>query len=336
VINSVPALQISDEETNEIPFPDMGFYAMFPFNIECQFDKFDNYDNEIDKIEIDESCNNFLVQPQMIDDGYFGYFLNNNNLNFTRINNQMIEIHLLANTSDNESISFSLVDSENNPLKFKDGNVDLEPIKNFIQIRELIANNEYEIVKNQVSLVGLTRNKRKIIHPKFSGILGVRPSYKTQPRIISTIQSISIPVEPSTNYFSRIELTVKSFRMQVETEQRTRTLLGVFGLVGGAWGLASALYATSFGVDTIRPWGCLQYYCGLRHRTHNKFKKTIPVLPLINTSSSMTELDSYASDFKELRDRLISLEIFLKEYVVDIKFLEISEKMDQNDRNDNI
>ncbi|CAI2195619.1 952_t:CDS:2, partial [Funneliformis geosporum] len=195
---------------------------------------------------------------------------------------------------------------------------------------ELVANNKYYLVNNQVSYIGLTRNQKKIIHPKFSGILGVSPSYKNLHRIVSNFQNMPIPDEPSTVYYSVISLTATSFRMQVETEKRTRTLLGVFGLVGGAWGLSSALYATLFGVDAIRPWGCLQTDCGLRRRTYNKLKRRIPVLPLINSSSSMTELNSYSPDVKELRDRLISLEIFLKEYVVDINYLEKSEKTVQN------
>ncbi|CAI2161633.1 17225_t:CDS:2, partial [Funneliformis geosporum] len=113
VINSVPAIQISVEDTTELPFPDMGFYAKFPFNIECQFHDGIDEMNEI----IDNSCNNSLTHPQLLRDdpypGYFGYFVNNKNLKFTKITkigNQFIEIKLFAN-SYNDFIEFYLVDS---------------------------------------------------------------------------------------------------------------------------------------------------------------------------------------------------------------------------------
>ncbi|CAI2169970.1 19650_t:CDS:2 [Funneliformis geosporum] len=317
VINSVPAIQFSIIETNEIPFPDTGKMI------------------EI----IDNNCNNSFIQPQQLWDdppGYFGYFINNNNLKFTKntkSGNQFIEIKLSAN-SYGDFIEIYLIDTEFNPLKLQDGKVDLESIQIIDHIRELVANNKYYLVNNQVSYIGLTRNQQKKIHSRFSGILGVSPSYNNLHRIVSNFQSLPFPAAPSTEYHSAVAINVASFRMQVETEQRTRTLLGIVGLMGGAWGLASALYAALFGVDMIRPWGCLQSYCGLRRRTYNKFKKRIPVLPLINSSSSMTELNSNSLDVKELRDHIISLEIFLKEYVVDVKFLEKSENIVQNDRSD--
>jgi len=107
-------------------------------------------------------------------------------------------------------------------------------------------------------------------------------------------------------------------------------VLGLFGLVGGAWGLAAALYASLFGnklqfflkkiiqlwlifiiiiiiifylyigVERIAPWGFVQDHCcrccGIHHRTHNKLKKTLPTIPLINSS-----LRVESNSFKMLR-----------------------------------
>ncbi|CAI2172344.1 1734_t:CDS:2 [Funneliformis geosporum] len=306
IINSVPAIQISVEEINEVPFAG-----------------------------IDEICNDFLSQPQQLSDphpGYIGYFINKNNLKFIKDpkDDQIIKIKLYSNTS-NELIMMYIVDSENNPLKSQDNQIYTQSFQFYDFMKELFANNMYFIANNQLTYLGLARNQKKEFDPKYSGILGVNPSYKTLPHILSKSQSTPLPIEPSTEYYSEIDLTVTSFLMQVETEQRTRTLLSVLGLMGGAWGLASALYAILFGVDSIRPWGCIQsFYSKTRHRTYNKFKKTIPVLPLINSHSSMKEFDSSSPDVKKLHDRLLSLEIFLKEYVVDVKFLEKSDQMEQN------
>ncbi|CAG8545933.1 1787_t:CDS:2 [Funneliformis caledonium] len=333
VIHSAPAVQISVEELDEMPFPDMGFHGQTPFDVDCRFQ------NGFDEIY---SCNDTLSQTHILEQGYFGFSLNKNNLKYTKNTvkgDQILRITLFSNTP-NDLISFYLVDSENDPLKSPDNKVYTNTFQFLDFMKELFANNMYRIANNQLSFIGLTRNQKKTIDPELSGILGFNPSYNTTHRIISKLQSTPLPTEPSTGYYSEIELTVTSYRMQVETEQRTQTLvfhfnnkklLSVFGLMGGAWGLASALYAALFGVDSIHPWGFIQScYCGYGHRIHNKFKKTMPVLPLINPSSLMTELNSSSPNVKELHDRLISLEIFLKEYVVDVKYLEKSEQMDQN------
>src|SRR6266498_4967332 len=79
----------------------------------------------------------------------------------------------------------------------------------------------------------------------------------------------------------------------------------------------------------FRPWGCVQSCCcGLSRRTRDKLKDTFPEIPLINSSLE----DSSSQDIshvKELQDRLNTLEVFLKEYIIDVKYLK---KL--NDRND--
>ncbi|CAG8501146.1 7685_t:CDS:2 [Funneliformis caledonium] len=277
-----------------------------PFDVDCQF-----YDGD----DVIYSCNDSLSSPQIFKEdaypGYFGYFMNKNNLKYARHTtngDQIIKIKLFSNTS-NDLISIYIVDSENNPLKSPDYKIYTKTFQFLDFMKELFANNKYRIANNQLSFIGLTRNQKKIIKPSFSSTLGVNPSYKTEHRIISKFQSTPLPTKPSTGYYSEIEISVTSFHMQVETEKRIRTLLSV---------------------DAIRPWGGIQfYYCGYSHRIYNKFKNTMPVLPLINSPSLMTELNSSSPNVKELHDRLISLEIFLKEYVVDVRFLEKSEKMDQ-------
>jgi len=80
----------------------------------------------------------------------------------------------------------------------------------------------------------------------------------------------------------------------------------------------------------IRPWGCVQSHCcGLSRRTRDKFKNTFSEIPLINSSLE----NPSPQDFKELQDRLNTLEIFLKEYVVDVNYLEKikSNPIDQSD-----
>ncbi|RIA84964.1 hypothetical protein C1645_831540 [Glomus cerebriforme] len=57
------------------------------------------------------------------------------------------------------------------------------------------------------------------------------------------------------------------------------------GLIGGAWGLAAAMYSLLLvGADTLRPWGIVQLYCcGVSRLTRNKLKKSLPTIPFFNT-----------------------------------------------------
>jgi hypothetical protein len=81
----------------------------------------------------------------------------------------------------------------------------------------------------------------------------------------------------------------------------------------------------------IRPWGCVQSYCCILDRkTRSKFKNNLPVIPLIDSSSK----NPSPQDVKGLQDRLDALEIFLREYIVDVNYLDSIKEMDQNKEDD--
>jgi len=72
----------------------------------------------------------------------------------------------------------------------------------------------------------------------------------------------------------------------------------------------------------IRPWGCVQSHCcGLSARTRDKIKNKFSEIPLINSSLENSPPQNI-SHIQGLQDRLNTLEIFLKEYVVDVNYLE--------------
>ncbi|RIA99295.1 hypothetical protein C1645_800671 [Glomus cerebriforme] len=97
--------------------------------------------------------------------------------------------------------------------------------------------------------------------------------------------------------------------------------LGGLGLMGGAWGLAAAIYTLLFGADALRPWGIIQLYCcGFSRITQNKLKKTLPMIPFYDTSYSDTKNQNDLS-LAELQSRIVSLELFLQDYVVDVNYL---------------
>src|ERR1044072_9639462 len=64
-------------------FADMLFYYPLPFSVQCELDSFSNGD-----FPSDTSCQETLVQPQVYQDFYFGYFINKNNLTFKNDGNE--------------------------------------------------------------------------------------------------------------------------------------------------------------------------------------------------------------------------------------------------------
>ncbi|CAB4416561.1 unnamed protein product [Rhizophagus irregularis] len=95
----------------------------------------------------------------------------------------------------------------------------------------------------------------------------------------------------------------------------------------GAWGLAAAMYSLLFGADTIRPWGIVQSYCyGFSRLTRRKLKETLPIIPFYDKSYTDANHDLSLDEKIELipllQSRIDSLELFLREYVVDVNYLD--------------
>ncbi|CAI2163251.1 14166_t:CDS:10 [Funneliformis geosporum] len=270
------------------------------------------------EIKLDESCKEYLEQPKASSESnnYIGYFKNVQNLTCVNVVALIVDSNYNA-TKSQDLMKFTATDSEYNPLryesKFNETNINKLPA----YVKELSTSNFYYMVKNQMARLQFTRNIRetKIILESNQLIIDkvtLCPVY---------VKNVPFDYEAGDFFASQIVLTVQNFLLKKETEQRTRTLLSVFGLVGGAWGLAAAFYATLFGVDIIRPWGCVQFYCcGIRNKTHNKLKKSLPVIPLVK--SSERPLPSFSRDVSRdehaaLQQRVDALEVFLREYVVD-------------------
>ncbi|CAG8679963.1 9955_t:CDS:2, partial [Funneliformis caledonium] len=239
------------------------------------------------------SCDEYIEQPKasLRNNKYTGYFKNVQNLTYVKPEidgNAILGVSVLATIADTnynatkgqDLMTFTATDSEFSPMRYQgEFNIDKSPA----YIKELTAGNVYFMVRNQLARIQFTKNIRDTIIPKFKDHLGFEPTYYRQGYIMSNI---------------RHEL--------------------MFGLVGGAWGLAAALYAALFGVDLIRPWGCVQFYCyGIRKRAHNKLKKTLPIIPLVNSTPPPSSRDAFRDEHAALQLRVDALEVFLREYVVD-------------------
>ncbi|CAI2182758.1 6340_t:CDS:2 [Funneliformis geosporum] len=341
VTSDEPVLTNTIFEATEMPIPDMQFHFVYPFILQCLFIR------SIKEITFDESCKEYLEQPKASSESnnYIGYFKNVQNLTFVKpeIDENAIKgVMVVASIVDpnyNATESHDLM--KFNALYRYEGEsnetiVDKLPA----YVKEFSTNNLYLMSRNQMALVEFTRIIRETIIPNFKDHLGIEPSYYRQGYILpNNIQSYPVDYKAGDLFVSSITLTVQNFIIKRETEQRTRTLLSVFGLVGGAWSLATAFYAALFGVDMIRPWGCVQLYCcGIRNKTHNKLKKTLPVIPLVTSSEKPPpsfSRDVSRDEHAALQQRVDALEVFLREYVVDVNYLEdIKKKENDNDEND--
>ncbi|GBC04955.1 hypothetical protein RclHR1_05970012 [Rhizophagus clarus] len=190
----------------------------------------------------------------------------------------------------------------------------------------IVTMNSYVLVLNQLYQFVYRRKIEEFITPSWTNDFGIPPAYDNKSHIESTLLATSLPIN---NVVSKnmvmISIHPMGSTVQIDKEVRSHTVSGM-GLMGGAWGLAAAIYALLFGADTLRPWGVVQLYCcGFSRLTQGKLKKTLPIIPFFDASHIGTEdhppnHDLSLAEKNELRIK--SLELFLQEYVVDVHYLD--------------
>ncbi|CAG8651398.1 10170_t:CDS:10 [Funneliformis caledonium] len=324
VTNDDPIIADTIIEATEIPIPDMQFQFRYPFELSCFFIR-------SKEMNLDNSCTDYFEQLEVSseDNVYIKHFKNMQNLKYVKPEideNAIRAVSVIAkivdpnhnSTRSHDLMIFSASDSETIPTPpmsdYDEANLDKMPA--------II----YFMVKNEWSLIQFTRNIREQIIPSFKDHFGFEPTYYKQNYLLANSQNIPLDFEVGEIFASQITLTVQNFLITKETELRHETNFSMLALVGGAWSLAAALYAALFGVDLIRPWGWVQFYCcGVRKKARNKLIKSLPVIPLINNSERPqppTSRDISRDEHAALQRRVDALEVFLREYVVDVNYLE--------------
>ncbi|PKY16278.1 hypothetical protein RhiirB3_428620 [Rhizophagus irregularis] len=190
----------------------------------------------------------------------------------------------------------------------------------------IFAMNTYSIVPNQGYKFAYSNIIREAIVPSWMDDFGVPPTYEQKPYITSNLVGGQLQ---NKNSGGMLQFTIQPKyinTIQLNREVRTRTYLGSLGLIGGAWGLAAAIYTFLFGAKTLQPWGVVQSYCcGFSRLTQNKLKDSLPIVPFSddpNTKGHQINSLSLAEQNNLLLSRLNNLESFLQEYVVDVKYLD--------------
>ncbi|CAG8727084.1 730_t:CDS:2, partial [Dentiscutata erythropus] len=181
--------------------------------------------------------------------------------------------------------------------------------------------------------IQVSRNIKQLMTNSWKNYLGFTPDLETIPYCTSIIASnvITNNTDPNSLY-SIINIEPYSFIVEVDTDQKSKTALNLFGLFGGVFGILTSLYAFLFGVKAIQPWGLVQ-------RTVFKVNKTARS-QLLTTLESMQFLDHLNNDkdnledqvsTKKLKKRLDTLQLFLRDYVVNAQYLEqINENINRN------
>ncbi|RIA84945.1 hypothetical protein C1645_831519 [Glomus cerebriforme] len=218
------------------------------------------------------------------------------------------------------NINIAAFDSEYGPDKLS-----TSPYDDSIQ-----SLNMYTLAPTQIYEFSYSRIIREFIKPSWKNKFGVPPTYEQKSNIVSDISGS--PLAKTQLFANTVMISVrpKSINIvQIDREIRTNIYLGSAGLIGGAWGLAAALYGLLFGADALRPWGLVQSYCcGFSRKTQKHLGDSLPIIPFFDTSELNTKHhpSKHALSLTEQNElilsRIDSLELFLQEYVVDVRYLD--------------
>ncbi|RIB28162.1 hypothetical protein C2G38_2060007 [Gigaspora rosea] len=76
---------------------------------------------------------------------------------------------------------------------------------------------------------------------------------------MSTVSTANSDLRINNSYYAVLQfITSPPFIVTEETEQRSKTVLNVLGVIGGIWSFVVAFYIFLFGPGLISPWGFVQ------------------------------------------------------------------------------
>ncbi|CAI2166479.1 7593_t:CDS:10 [Funneliformis geosporum] len=324
VINEIPAIKTSEVTVDSLAIPDIVFSFGYTFQVYCYFVWTINgfYSrNETDR------CTQYITFPKYIEGEYSGYFsLNDQSQYFHSMklkqNEERLDYLTFLIIVDDPNFNVSMVsfstlppysvifDSENNPIKLSNGTLE-----------ECI----FLLPDKMLSTISFLKYRKRSIIPSWINNVGFF-NYKETVYIKTKSNQGIFTGEKEANYYSYMVIKPSSFISYIETEQRSSTYMGIFGVIDGAWGLVVAFYAFLFGASLIHPWGIIQKYCcGIKPITQSKLRESLSILPLTD-SSLLDDKDKVeevsVEEFNRMKEKLKSLEILLREYVIDVKFLQ--------------
>ncbi|CAJ0838443.1 10407_t:CDS:2 [Entrophospora sp. SA101] len=309
VANDRPTVTTSYSSMDEFPLPDL---------------------NSVD-------CGNYVTQPtlQYNNTYWFGLFAPK----FSFLNNpqlgrqDVMMIFTIVDPSynhdtDYNTFTISMSDPEHNAIIDPYANsFDNSSYANFVTAVQ--KRNQYDLGVGFQYLIKMTRSQRNVLIDAPQNNFGLSSNYPI-PYIQTTIRKLYKILlfneisgadnrnEPNSENYDSIRVSldktttvsISALHYLLETENEQRQFLTVISSIIAVWGGLSVVYIFLFGVNSIKPWGYIQEKC---------FKRK--VLDKLNKSGAMTfatdpDVEKYSDEA-----RINGLEIFLKDYIVDVSLL---------------
>ncbi|CAG8638303.1 4036_t:CDS:10, partial [Cetraspora pellucida] len=312
IYNDHPAIQSSFIETGSLPVPVLMFSNIPQKSyLNCYFTYAANSTREDNK-----ACAQYIEQSALSSTlKYEGYFKTSGNLFFSTSSNEGLKNigfiiyadNATYNTSDpSMSIDLLAIDSEL---------YNIYGSKLFETQNSMFLDSSYNIQ--------VTRSIKYLMSRSWKNYFGFAPDLERIPYVTSTIESslISNTTGPLT-LFSTINIEPQSFIVQVDTDQSYH-VSNSLGLFGGAFGLITSFYALLFGAGTIKPWGFVQKHLFKVNRiVQDKLIITLESMPFISHLTQDTNDLKDDLSTEQLEKRLDLLQLFLRDYVVNVQYLE--------------
>ncbi|KAG9304420.1 hypothetical protein G9A89_019982 [Geosiphon pyriformis] len=319
-----------------IPAADLKFEWNFAFNIACKFVYLDGTRKN------EQLCNSLIIQPKCCcekynnDTLYRGYFTawNSTGYNFNydldtglygvwytiTLNDQAYnrdrDIGLVVRAYDSEFNPQTLSSHPNNTSKDIDSNF-------YNSIEEL---NHHVIGYRQNNWMFINRHLKKKLWPGGRNVIGIPPRHFGEHYITTEYESVNNPANNATNdsnFYGNLFTGTLNWYTEETTERRGRSLLDCLGLLAGFYALLVGIYVCFFGTAPLLPWGLCQTWF-FRDKIRNDLRDQYPGgIPLVDAPNPETNC----------KERLSNLENFMKQYVIDVGYLD--DNTDDEDENEN-
>ncbi|CAG8623018.1 9946_t:CDS:2, partial [Paraglomus occultum] len=342
VVNDTPIIRTKLISVNSIPLPTVTIMSGYNFTTSCVllYNSLDGCNQHIKQqppiavpgTGIKKNAVAFVpplnLHVQTLDNlsGLLGVALVNN----------IIDPTFNANTTSDSDLAFGMDIVVNNT----------EPDLSI----SLYQQSTYSLAYQQYRTLNFNRNERLVIKPNALATIGIPSGRIRVPYITTSLDSNGpLSYHPDTfkpNCYGILSIRASSFVVRTDIEFRPHTVLGLIGLVGGAWGLSASLYAVLFGNDPLRPWGWVQFYCCcFVPRTRSQLYQSFSVIPfqqrqrqqklITSLSNQSFESGNFASHElsenlknqsdsleQSTKERLDALELFMQEYIIDTTYLD--------------
>ncbi|CAG8515434.1 1917_t:CDS:2 [Ambispora leptoticha] len=333
MVGEVPHLTTSTRIDDQIPAP--VFLLTGPtsmaYNPTCDF-----LSTNLTVINTNDgkTCNEFLSSHLDSAHGNTIYIFDNTGDIPIKLTNDSIygiqvQIQLNSNTSNLESLDnealfsglqISLYDATIDKTDFskKKGNAS-------VAYEEALNANDYLIPPNQRSIIYFNRIiNNDLDGHRFRNHLGLGAKPNEYALINTKMQSVNPYNASSFKYFATLEIYYESRIVTINEQTRDITVLSILSSLGGGFGLGMAVYAFCFGAPQLGPWGWAQEVYGCRHKLKMKLGERFhDFVPLVDERPSYDDLDaSESARITALERRSEALELFLRDYVVDVGDLE--------------